>query len=158
MQVPMEFLVVIFAALLGQIGAIIGFIWKYNQSYVKDKELAIKSMNEIKDSITSEVRSMIQDIHLLEDKQSRCRLERSRETDLKFQQIDNDNKRERDMSKRDISELAAKIDGINKKVDQTQESISEIHRRIDELFKMIKAKAPLKSTPVVKKTTTSKQS
>lgn len=152
MNIPMEIISVIIGVLIAQLFVIGGFVWKYNNNYRDDKEANSLFLNTLKDSIFKKMQTNHDEITAkLENErhnQQVCRAERTRETDIEFNRLS----KEALMSSRDIKELNDKITVIGEKVDNVEDSISTVHRRIDELFAMIKKNNTTRQT--ASKTTT----
>ena len=142
----MEIVAVLVGAVVANIGALFAFAWRYNTNYLKDKESQAQFLNSIKAEFMEKFSKIEQ--QRLTDRSSSALNCSQKEADHNehIHRLENELSRDREMSNRDIKELNDKVDNITEKMEETQESISIIHRRIDELFKMLKSKPTAKLT------------
>lgn len=145
MHVPMEIIATIIAFMLANLGAVIGFAWKYNQNYRDDKETQTAFLNTIRSEFMNRLNTLEQERVVDQKNSALCRAERTAETNKQINNIAHELHMVKEMSNRDIKELNEKIDDITSKMDTVQDSIVGIHERIDELFKAMSKKVVTKT-------------
>lgn len=138
MNIPTELIAAVVSFLLAELGVFIGFIWKASQIYQKDREENLKFLNELKADFENKFNQLTIAVQTEVNARERCKVESRLVVDSEIQALKHKMEIEGQMNKRDIEELKGQVNDVSEKLDATQQSIIDIHRRIDELFKMIK--------------------
>lgn len=158
MYISDSIVAVVVAFALTELAAFIGFIWKANQLYQRDRDSNREFLNALKLDFEAKYSSIIMGLQKEASTREREQVEYKKEVDAELQKIKYQLDMEKEMSKRSVEELKEQISDLSEKVDRTQESIEIVHRRIDELFKMIqKIKAGAEEQLEVKSTRRTKR-
>lgn len=140
MNIPTEIIAAIISFLLAELGVFIGFIWKANQVYQKDQEENLNFLNRLRAELDNKFNKLTMAMQDEVNARERCKVTHQLEVDTEITALKHKMEIEGQMNKRDIEELKEQVADISDKLDDTRDSISTVHRRIDELFKMIESK------------------
>lgn len=137
MYLSNEIVAVVVSFVLAEIAGFIGFIWKANQFYQRDRDANKEFLNTLKLDFESKINTVVMALQKEASAREKTQVECKREVDAEIQKIKYQLNMEKEMSKRSIEELKEQISDLSEKVSRTQEGIEVVHRRIDELFKII---------------------
>lgn len=140
MNIPTEIIAAIISFLLAELGVFIGFIWKTNQVYQKDKEENLNFLNRLRAELDNKCNKLTMAMQDEVNARERCKVTHQLEVDTEITALKHKMEIEGQMNKRDIEELKEQVADISDKLDDTRDSISTVHLRIDKLFKMIESK------------------
>jgi len=154
MVLPNEIIAVIVSFVLAELAGFIGFVWKANQLYQRDRDSIWEFLSNLKIEIEDRCNTLVVGLQKEVSAREKSQVECKKEVDGEIQRIKHHLELEKEMNKRSIEELKEQLSDLSDKFDKMQESIEVMNRRIDELFKIIQL---IKSEDEPKRTRATKQ-